>query len=131
VRDVTGSGGPVGLIDASFGGGISAFFTARHPGQVRRLVLFNPLLDYKKRFIDDKPDWDHDQISKQAGQQLAAQGSLAHSPTFTLGRALLSTRWRRAGRSTGSARPFAARWRRPVMTAVSALLLRRVVRGRG
>jgi predicted alpha/beta hydrolase len=32
VRKMTGSG-PVDLIRASFGGGISAFFTPRHPGQ--------------------------------------------------------------------------------------------------
>jgi len=89
VREVTGSG-PVGLIGASFGGGISAFFAARYPDQVRRLVLFNPLLDYKKRFIDDKPEWDGDQISEQAGQKLTTQGFLAHSPTFRLGRALLN-----------------------------------------
>ena len=89
VRETTGSG-PVGLIGASFGGGISAFFAARHPDQVRRVVLFNPLLDYKKRFIDDKPEWDGDQISEQAGQKLTAQGFLAHSPKHRLGRALLN-----------------------------------------
>jgi pimeloyl-ACP methyl ester carboxylesterase len=89
VRETTGSG-PVSLIGASFGGGISAFFAVRHPDQVHRLVLFNPLLDYKKRFIDDKPEWDGDQISEQAGQTLAAQRFLAHSPTFKLGRALLN-----------------------------------------
>jgi pimeloyl-ACP methyl ester carboxylesterase len=83
-------GGQVGLIGASFSGGICAFFATRHPGLVRRLVLFNPLLDYKKRFIDDKPDWDGDQISEQAGQMLTAQGFLPHSPTFKLGRALLN-----------------------------------------
>lgn len=82
--------GPVGLIGASFGGGISAFFAARHPDQVRRVILFNPLLDYKKRFIDDKPEWNGDQISEQAGQRLIAQGFLAHSPTFKLGRGLLN-----------------------------------------
>ena len=89
VREMTGSG-PVGLIGTSFGGGISAFFAARHQDQVRRLVLFNPLLDYKKRFIDDKPEWDGDQISEQAGQKLTTQGFLPHSPTFKLGRALLN-----------------------------------------
>jgi alpha-beta hydrolase superfamily lysophospholipase len=47
VREMTGSG-PVALIGASFGGGISAVFAARYPDQVRRVVLFNPLLDYKK-----------------------------------------------------------------------------------
>jgi poly(3-hydroxyalkanoate) synthetase len=35
VREMTGSG-PVDLIGASSGGGISAFFTARLPSQVRR-----------------------------------------------------------------------------------------------
>jgi uncharacterized protein len=89
VREMTGSG-PVSLIGASFGGGISAFFAARYPDQVSRLVLFNPLLDYKKRFIDDKPEWDGDQISEQAGQKLTAQGFLAHSPAFKLSRALLN-----------------------------------------
>jgi pimeloyl-ACP methyl ester carboxylesterase len=89
VREMTGSG-PVSVIGTSFGGGISAFFAARHLDQVRRLVLFNPLLDYKKRFIDDKPEWDGDQVSDQAGQKLTAQGFLAHSPTFKLGRALLN-----------------------------------------
>jgi pimeloyl-ACP methyl ester carboxylesterase len=89
VREMTGSG-PVGLIGASSGGGISASFAARCPDQVRRLVLFNPLLDDRKRFIDDKPEWDGDQISEQAGQTLTAQGFLAHSPTFKLGRALLN-----------------------------------------
>jgi pimeloyl-ACP methyl ester carboxylesterase len=88
-RMTTGSG-PVGLIGASFGGGISAFFAARHPDQVRRVILFNPLLDYKKRFIDDKPEWNGDQISEEAGRRLIAQGFLAHSPTFKLGRALLN-----------------------------------------
>jgi len=89
VREMTGSG-PVALVGASFGGGISAFFAARYPNQVRRVVLFNPLLDYKKRFIDDKPEWNGDQISEQAGRKLAAQGFLAHSPAFKLGRALLN-----------------------------------------
>ena len=82
--------GPVNLIGASFGGGISAFFTARCPDQVGRLVLLNPLLDYKKRFIDDKPDWHGDQITKESGRALAEHGFLAHSPTFKLGRALLN-----------------------------------------
>jgi pimeloyl-ACP methyl ester carboxylesterase len=89
VRAATGSG-PVNLVGASFGGGISAFFTARYPGQVRRLVLLNPLLDYKKRFIDDKPEWHRDQISEEAGQALEELGFLPHSPTFRLGRPLLN-----------------------------------------
>lgn len=89
VRAATRSG-PVNLVGASFGGGISAFFAYRYPGQVRRLVLINPLLDYKKRFIDDKPEWRDDQISEDAGRALTEQGFLPHSPTFRLGRPLLN-----------------------------------------
>jgi pimeloyl-ACP methyl ester carboxylesterase len=71
----------VNIIGASFGGGISAFYSARHPGQVRRLVLINPLLNYKKRFIDDKPYWENEQISESAGTELIERGFLTHSPT--------------------------------------------------
>lgn len=78
------------VIGASFGGGISAFYASKYPDQVKRLVLFNPLLNYKKRFIDDKPYWHDEQINRDAGAELAQQGFIFHSPTFKLGRALLN-----------------------------------------
>ncbi|WP_432830661.1 alpha/beta hydrolase [Dactylosporangium sp. CA-092794] len=78
------------LLGTSFGGGLCAFFAARHPGVLHRLALLNPLINYKKRFIDDKPYWTDDHIDEEAGRTLAAEGSLAHSPTFRLGRPLLN-----------------------------------------
>jgi alpha-beta hydrolase superfamily lysophospholipase len=78
------------LLGASFGGGICAYYAAQHPEQLQSLVLLNPLLNYKKRFIDDKPYWHDDQIDDDAGQELLANGYVAHSPTFKLGRALLN-----------------------------------------
>lgn len=89
LREAAGSG-PVSLIGASFSGGICGLFASHYPAEVNRLVLFNPLLDYKKRFIDDKQEWRGDQITEEAGRQLAEHGFLAHSPTFKLGRALLN-----------------------------------------
>ncbi len=80
----------VNLIGTSFGGGICAFFAACYPERVRRLVLLNPLLNYKRRFIDEKPYWEDDQISEEAGRELSEQGFIAHSPSFKLGRALLN-----------------------------------------
>jgi pimeloyl-ACP methyl ester carboxylesterase len=80
----------VNLIGTSFGGGLCAFFAAHFPAEVRRLVLLNPLLNYKKRFIDDKPYWHHDQIDEEFGRELAANGFLSHSPSLKLGRALLN-----------------------------------------
>jgi uncharacterized protein len=89
VRAETGSG-PVNVIGASFGGGLAAFYASRYPETVRRLVLFNPLLNYKRRFVDDKRYWHDDHIDEAAGDELAAQGFVAHSPSFKLGRPLLN-----------------------------------------
>ncbi|MBP2323788.1 alpha-beta hydrolase superfamily lysophospholipase [Kibdelosporangium banguiense] len=80
----------VSLLGVSFAGGICGYFTAKRPELVDRLVLGNPLLNYKKRFIDDKPYWHDDQINEETGKELAEQGFVAHSPTFKLGRALLN-----------------------------------------
>jgi uncharacterized protein len=88
-RTLTGSA-PVHLLGASFGGGICGFYAARYPGVLAKLVLINPLINYKKRFIDDKPYWTDDQIDGDAGLQLLHQGFLSHSPTFKLGRPLLN-----------------------------------------
>jgi uncharacterized protein len=80
----------VAVAGTSFGGGIAAFFAARYPDRVRSVVLLNPLLNYKKRFVDDKPYWHDEQIDESTGRELAAQGFLPHSPTFRLGRPLLN-----------------------------------------
>jgi hypothetical protein len=89
VRSETGSD-QASVIGASFGGGISAYYASRYPEQVQRLVLINPLLNYKKRFIDDKPYWHGEHIGREAGEELAVHGFIPHSPTFKLGRALLN-----------------------------------------
>jgi pimeloyl-ACP methyl ester carboxylesterase len=80
----------VHLIAASFAGGITAYFTVQHPELVRSLVLVNPLLNYKKRFVDDKSYWHDGRIDEAAGHELAEQGFLFHNPSFKLGRALLN-----------------------------------------
>lgn len=89
VQRATGAG-PVGVVGASFGGGLAALFAARYPDRVRSLVLINPLLNYKKRFVDNKPYWSGDQIDVEAGRELAERGFVAHSPSFKLGRGLLN-----------------------------------------
>lgn len=78
------------LLGASFSGGICAYYAASHPNVLGGLIMFNPLLNYKKRFIDDKPYWHGDQIEDEAGRTLLKQGYIAHSPTFKLGRPLLN-----------------------------------------
>ncbi len=80
----------VALLGTSFGGGICGYYAARHPEQLASLIMLNPLLNYKQRFIDDKPYWHDGQIDEEAGRELLAQGFIAHSPTFKLGRPLLN-----------------------------------------
>lgn len=80
----------VGVVGASFSGGVCALLAAHRPDLVDRLVLFNPLLDYKHRFVDQKDYWTHDRIDPAHGEQLDRDGFVAHSPTFKLGRALLN-----------------------------------------
>jgi pimeloyl-ACP methyl ester carboxylesterase len=78
------------LLGTSFAGGLCGYYAAKRPEQLARLVVFNPLLNYKDRFIDQKPYWHDDHIDEEAGKDLAGQGYVAHSPSFKLGRALLN-----------------------------------------
>jgi pimeloyl-ACP methyl ester carboxylesterase len=71
-------------------GGVCGYYAARHPGRLTSLVLLNPLLNYKKRFIDDQPHWHDGKIDDERGRELAAKGFIEHSPTFKLGRPLLN-----------------------------------------
>lgn len=78
------------VVAASFSGGMAAIYAARTGVELHRLVLLNPLLDYRRRFVDDKPVWHGGHLDDVAGRELLDQGYLAHSPTFRLGRALLN-----------------------------------------
>lgn len=69
---------PVHLLGASFGGGICGFYAAQYPGTLAKLVLINPLINYKKRFVDDKPYWIDDHIDDDAGRELLRDGFLPH-----------------------------------------------------
>ncbi|TQS42392.1 alpha/beta hydrolase [Cryptosporangium phraense] len=81
-------GGAPTLIGTSFSGGVCALVAAA--GDVRDLVLFNPLLDYKRRFVDEKPYWSGDHIDADGAARLDRAGFVEHSPTFRLGRAMLN-----------------------------------------
>lgn len=80
----------VALLGTSFSGGICGYYATQHPAELASLVMLNPLLDYRKRLIDDKPYWHNGRISEEAGRELLNHGYLAHSPTFKLGRSLLN-----------------------------------------
>lgn len=89
VREVTGAS-EVSLLGASFSGGLCAYYAAKCPNKVTRLVLLNPQLDYKKRTIDNKPYWSDDHLDDEVAQQLTTQGHIDFTPSFKHGRALLN-----------------------------------------
>ncbi|MGH3869727.1 MAG: alpha/beta hydrolase [Pseudonocardiaceae bacterium] len=80
----------ISLLGASFGGGLCAYYAAKRPEHLARLVLLNPQLNYKNRYIDQKPYWFDDRLNDEAAWKLRAQGYLSHSPTVKHGRAFLN-----------------------------------------
>lgn len=80
----------VHLIGTSFGGGLSAYFAARFPETVLSLVLMNPLLDYKRRLLEEKPIWQNDRLTEAGGEELRRKGWIPHTTAFGLSRALIN-----------------------------------------
>jgi uncharacterized protein len=80
----------ISLLGASFGGGLCAYYAAKRPTELTRLVLLNPQLKYKNRYIDQKPHWHNDRLDDAAAKQLRETGYLQHSPTVRQGRAFLN-----------------------------------------
>lgn len=89
VRERSGAA-RVSLLGASFGGGLAAYYAARGPGKLSAVVLLNPQLDYKDRYIDQKPHWSGDRLTDEAAQELENDGYIAHSATVRHGRAMLN-----------------------------------------
>lgn len=89
VREQTGAT-QISLLGASFGGGICAYYAAKRPTELDRLVLLNPQLDYKKRTIDTRPFWQNDHLIPEAAAQLTEQGYLNFSPAIRHGRAIFN-----------------------------------------
>lgn len=89
LRAEAGTRIPVHVIAASFSGGAAAMHAAARPDEVANLVLLNPRLDYKERYITSRPYVSGDYLQPQAALDLERQGFTERSP-FALGRALLN-----------------------------------------
>ncbi|MEU3187436.1 alpha/beta fold hydrolase [Streptomyces sp. NPDC006923] len=88
-REATGAE-DITLLGASFGGGLCAYYTAKRPEEISRLVLFNPQLNYKKRTIDSRRYWADDVISDEAAAELTERGAIQFTPTLRHGRPMLN-----------------------------------------
>ncbi|WP_280188152.1 MULTISPECIES: alpha/beta hydrolase [Nocardia] len=89
LRESTGAA-EASLLGASFGGGICAYYAAKRPDELTRLVLLNPQFDYKKRTIDTRDYWHDDIISAEAADELNQTGAIQFTPSLKHGRPLLN-----------------------------------------
>ena len=78
------------LLGASFAGGLCAYYAAKRQGELDRLILLNPQLDYKWRTIDSRPYWSGDYLDDETARQLDQQGFIQFTPTLKHGRPLLN-----------------------------------------
>jgi alpha-beta hydrolase superfamily lysophospholipase len=89
VREATGAS-RISLLGASFAGGVCAYYAAKRPDELDRLVLLNPQLDYKKRTIDTRPYWTDNRLSDDMARQLTEQGFIQFTPTLRHGRPIFN-----------------------------------------
>jgi pimeloyl-ACP methyl ester carboxylesterase len=78
------------LLGASFAGGVCAYYAAKRPAEIDRLVLLNPQLDYKQRTIDSRGCWHDDQLDEEMAEQVRQQGYIQFTPTLRHGRPILN-----------------------------------------
>ncbi|WP_308162960.1 alpha/beta hydrolase [Nocardia alni] len=89
VRDATGAS-ELALLGASFGGGICAYYAAKRPAELSRLVLLNPQFDYKWRTIDSRDYWHDDVINDERAKELNDTGALQFKSDLKHGRPFLN-----------------------------------------
>lgn len=78
------------LVGQSFSGGICAYYAAKRPAEVDRLVMLCPRIDYKARTIDGRPYWVDDHLDDEHADLLTRDGFLQYSTSFRHGRAFLN-----------------------------------------
>lgn len=81
-------GGPLSVVAASFGAVPTALSLPWLSHDVHRLVLWNPVLDLRRTFLEPELPWGQDNFGRHQLEELAKTGSLAVDGSFDLGRVL-------------------------------------------
>lgn len=79
---------PTCALASSFGGGLLALAAARLA--LERIVLVNPLLKFRARFLESKAFWSARGLSEEAQEVLEADGVLTHVAPIVMSRAFIN-----------------------------------------
>jgi uncharacterized protein len=92
LAEVSGLSGAIrlSLLGASFTGGVCAYYAARRPAELDRLVLLNPQLNYKQRTIDTRDYWHDDFLDDEHAKSLSELGYIQFTPSLRHGRPILN-----------------------------------------
>jgi pimeloyl-ACP methyl ester carboxylesterase len=82
-------GQSIHLCASSFGGGATVI-VARDDPELRSLVLINPLVDYRRRLLEEKPFWKEGRLTAAGAAQLRKDGYLPHGEHIRMGRCLIN-----------------------------------------
>jgi uncharacterized protein len=87
VTEFTG-GEPAFALGSSFGGGLLALATLRLT--LERVAFVNPLLKFRKRFLEDKTFWSRRGLAADMREELASQGYLPHVGPIVMSKAFVN-----------------------------------------
>ena len=80
------------LVGSSFSGGLAAMVARDNSSSLAGVVLFNPLLDYRRRLIESQPFWDpnRSQVTEEAKRALDAGQFVRFNSSRPMQRALFN-----------------------------------------
>lgn len=81
-------GGPLSIVAASFGAVSTALSLPALSGRMQRLVMWNPVLDLRRTFLEPELPWGKENFGPAQQELLRAQGYLVMDGEFELGRVL-------------------------------------------
>jgi len=78
----------IGLLGASFGGGIATLYASKHQKDIVALCLWNPALNYDHTFLNPTSPWVRDQKEHMRKDILEKGWTTLGSKNFVIGKAL-------------------------------------------
>ncbi|MDQ2880628.1 MAG: alpha/beta fold hydrolase [Actinomycetota bacterium] len=88
IEQVAGRFDPVSIVAASFGAVSTCMSLPYVEGNVRALVLWNPVLDLRRTFIDPSLPWGVENFGRAQQELLSSQGFFLIDGAFAVGRVL-------------------------------------------